>query len=91
MGDLSELAARKRYGNYALLREEKLARISIGRSVGPMANSSCMFGTFSHLSSQLKSCAPSISFIDGRFLLTGVNRFCQDVEGSKDIGKKVGE
>ena len=32
-GDLSQLAARKRYGNYLLLREdETLARISIGRS-----------------------------------------------------------
>ena len=49
-GDLSELAARNRYGNYLLLREdETLARCLIGRSVGPMANSSCMFGTVSHL------------------------------------------
>ena len=32
-GDLSQLAARKGYGNYLLLREdETLARISIGRS-----------------------------------------------------------
>ena len=54
-GDLSELAARNRYGNYLLLREdETLARCLIGRSVGPMANSSCMFGTVSHLNEILR-------------------------------------
>ena len=61
-GDLSELAARKRYGNYPLLREdETLARLLIGRSVGPMANSSCMFGTVSHLNEILRPLP--ISFI----------------------------